>query len=359
MTEITLVPASHPSRHGRGADDNPPNRFEKLHLERDENWDPEEDPSPRTHFLRDLSKTIITFNDSPDIPFDAGLNPYRGCEHGCSYCYARNTHEYLGFSAGLDFESKIMVKENAPDLLRRELSSPKWKPQVLAMSGVTDCYQPVERRLQLTRRCLAVLAEFRNPVSIITKNFLVTRDLDLLRELAAHQAVHVHLSINSLDRDLARKLEPRAASPNLRLAAVEALAKAGVPVGVLVAPVIPALNDHEIPSVLAAAKAAGAGWAGTEILRLPLMVAPIFEHWLERNVPARKDKILGRIRALRGGKLNDSRFGHRMSGEGIFAEQISQMFHLARRKVGLSEDGPELSTAGFRRPEGRQLGLAL
>src|ERR1700690_755682 len=227
--------------HGRGAGRNPPNRFDRIRLERDEDWNPEEDASPKTQFLRDLSQTIITYNDSPDIPFNAGINSYRGCEHGCSYCYARNTHEYLGFSAGLDFETKIMVKENAPELLRRELSSPKWKPQVLAMSGVTDCYQPVERRLQLTRRCLAVLAEFRNPVSIITKNYLVTRDLDILRELAAHHAVTVHLSINSLDGELARKLEPRAASPSLRLAAVAALAKAGIPVGVLVAPVIPAL----------------------------------------------------------------------------------------------------------------------
>jgi DNA repair photolyase len=227
------------------------------------------------------------------------------------------------------------------------------------MSGVTDCYQPVERRLQLTRRCLAVLAEFRNPVSIITKNYLVTRDIDLLRELAAHHAVTVHLSINSLDGGLARKLEPRAASPKMRLAAVEALAKAGVPVGVLVAPVIPALNDHEIPSVLAAAKAAGAGWADTEIVRLPLTVAPIFEQWLERNVPGKKDKVLNRIRAIRGGKLNDPRFGARMRGEGIFADQISQMFHVARHKAGLPEDGPELSAADFRRPEGSQLALAL
>jgi DNA repair photolyase len=249
------------------------------------------------------------------------------------------------------------VKENAPELLRRELSSPKWKPQELAMSGVTDCYQPIERKLQLTRRCLAVLAEFRNPVSIVTKNYLVTRDLDLLRELAACQAVHVNLSINSLDSELARKLEPRASSPRQRLAAVETLSKAGVPVGVLVAPVIPALNDHEIPSVLAAARAAGAGWAGTEILRLPLTVAPIFEQWLERNVPDKKDKVLGRIRAIRGGKLNDPRFGSRMRGEGIFAEQISQMFHVARRKVGLPEDGPELSVAAFRRSEARQLRL--
>jgi DNA repair photolyase len=265
----------------------------------------------------------------------------------------------LGFSAGLDFETKILVKENAPELLRRELSSPKWKPQPLAMSGVTDCYQPVERRPQLTRRCLAVLAEFRNPVVITTKNYLVTRDIDLLRELAAHHAVAVHLSINSLDPELARQLEPRAASPKMRLAAVEALAKAGVPVGVLVAPVIPALNDHEMPSVLAAAKAAGAGWAYTEILRLPLTVAPIFEEWLERNVPGKKDKVLNRIRAIRGGKLNDPRFGSRMSGEGIFADQISQIFHIARRKVGLPEDGPDLSTAAFRRPEGAQLGLGL
>ena len=345
------------SFRGRGAASNPPNRFEKIHLERDEDWNPDEDPSPKTRFLRDLSKSIITFNDSPDIPFRASLNAYRGCEHGCSYCYARPTHEYLGFSAGLDFETKIMVKENAPDLLRRELSSPKWKPQTLAMSGVTDCYQPVERRLQLTRRCLAVLAEFRNPVSITTKNYLVTRDIDLLRELAAHHAVTVHLSINSLDGGLARKLEPRAASPKMRLAAVEALAAAGVPVGVLVAPVIPALNDHEIPSVLAAAKAAGAGWADMEILRLPLTVAPIFEQWLERNVPGKKDKVLNRIRAMRGGKLNDPRFGFRMRGEGIFADQISQMFHVARRKAGLPEDGPEMSTADFRRPEGSQLAL--
>jgi DNA repair photolyase len=228
---------------------------------------------------------------------------------------------------------------------------------MLAMSGVTDCYQPIERWLQLTRRCLAVLAEFRNPVCITTKNYLVTRDLDVLRELAAHRAVMVHLSINSLDGELARKLEPRAASPKMRLAAVEALAKAGVPVGVLVAPVIPALNDHEIPAVLAAAKAAGAGWAATEILRLPLTVAPIFEEWLERNVPGKKEKVLNRIRAMRGGKLNDARFGARMRGEGVFAEQISQMFRVARRKAGLDGAGPELSAAAFRRPEGSQMGF--
>lgn len=252
-----------------------------------------------------------------------------------------------------------MVKENAPELLRKELSSPKWKPQELAMSGMTDCYQPIERRLQLTRRCLAVLAEFRNPVSIITKNFLVTRDLDLLRELMACHAVRVNISVNSLSGDLARGLEPRASLPKQRLAALEALAQAGVPVGVLVAPVIPALNDHEIPAVLAAAKAAGAVWACTEIVRLPLTVAPVFEEWLECHVPEKKDKILGRIRQIRGGKLNDARFGSRMRGEGIFAEQIHQIFEIARRKAGIPERSPELCTAAFRRPQGPQMTLKL
>lgn len=252
-----------------------------------------------------------------------------------------------------------MVKEHAADLLRKELSSKNWEPQLLAMSGVTDCYQPVERRLQLTRKCLAVLAEFRNPVCIITKNYLVTRDLDFLSELAAHNAVMVHLSVNSLDSELSRKLEPRASSPHQRLAAVEALSKAGVPVGVLVAPIIPALNDHEIPAILAAAKSAGAGWAGREVLRLPLTVAPVFQQWLEHHFPEKKDKVLNRIRAIRGGKLNDARFGSRMRGEGIFADQISQMFHAACHKVGLAEDGPDLSAASFRRPGGPQLDLNL
>jgi len=356
---LPVVTVRQPSPPHRGAASNPPNRFEHLTLERDADWDPEQDPLPRTQFFRDLSSSIITFNDSPDIPFKASINCYRGCEHGCSYCYARPYHEYLGFSSGLDFESKIMVKGNAPELLRRELSSPKWKPQGLAMSGVTDCYQPIERRFQLTRRCLEVLAEFRNPVCVITKNHLVTRDLDLLRELARHNAAEVHLSINSLDADLARRLEPRAASPRGRLAAVEALARAGVPVGVLVAPIIPGLNDHHISAVLEEAAKAGAGWAGMEILRLPLTVAPVFQDWLERNEPGKKAKVLDRIRSIRGGKLNDPRFVERMRGQGVFAEQIRQMFHVARRKAGLAEDGPELSTAAFRRPPGSQMELEL
>ena len=359
MVQAGLVTDRPSSPHGRGAASNPANRFERISLERDADWDPEQDSAPATQFLRDRSQSIIAYNDSPDIPFSASINPYRGCEHGCSYCYARISHEFLGFSAGLDFETKIMVKEDAPGLLRKELASRKWKPQMLAMSGVTDCYQPIERRLQLTRKCLEVLAEFRNPVCIITKNNLVTRDIDLLRELAKHNAVEVHLSINSLDSDLARRLEPRASSPRHRLAAVEALAKAGIPVGVLVAPIIPGLNDHEIPAVLEEAGKAGAGWAGMEILRLPLTVAPIFQDWLERNEPGKKAKVLDRIRAIRGGKLNDPRFGARMRGQGIFAEQIRQMFRVGCRKAGLSEDGPELSVAAFRRPPGSQLELDL
>jgi DNA repair photolyase len=359
MAEVQSVSDSLSKPRGRGATSNPANRFESITLERDVDWDPALDPAPTTHFLRDASRSVITYNDSPDISFHASINPYRGCEHGCSYCYARISHEFLGFSAGLDFETKIMVKEDAPSLLRKELASRKWKPQLLAMSGVTDCYQPVERRLQLTRRCLAVLAEFRNPVCIITKNHLVTRDIDLLRELAKHNAVEVHLSINSLDPNLASRLEPRASSPRHRLAAVKELATAGIPVGVLVAPIIPGLNDHEIPAVLEESGKVGAGWAGMEILRLPLTVAPVFQDWLHHNEPGKKSKVLDRIRSIRGGRLNAPRFGERMRGQGIFAEQIRQMFHVACRKAGLAEDGPTLSAAAFRRPSGNQLELEL
>ncbi len=244
--------------HGRGAHDNPANRFELLHYEPDPDAPPDEMPAPVTRFYKDKTRSIIASNDSPDIGFDKSINPYRGCEHGCIYCYARPYHEYLGFSAGLDFETKILVKEDAPQLLRKELSSPKWEPQMVAISGVTDAYQPVERRLQITRRCLEVLAEFRNPVGIITKNHLVTRDADLLAELARHDAAIVYVGVTSLDPDLARMMEPRASAPSGRLAAVRELTAAGVPTGILIAPVIPGLNDHEIPAILAAAKEAGA-----------------------------------------------------------------------------------------------------
>ena len=305
-------------------------------------------------FLRDQTRTIINYNDSPDVGFEASINPYRGCEHGCIYCYARPTHEYLGFSSGLDFETKILVKEDAPELLRRELSSPRWQPKVIAISGVTDCYQPVERRLQLTRRCLEVLAEFRNPAGIVTKNHLVTRDLDLLGELARHEAAAVFLSITTLDRELARVMEPRASQPEARLAAIAAVAKAGVPVGVMVAPVIPGLTDHELASVIAAAAQAGARFAGYTALRLPFAIKDLFENWLSQHFPDKKPKVLSRIRAIRGGRLNDPRFGSRMKGEGVFAELIKDVFDLACRKAGIQERGPKLSTASFQRPASAQ-----
>jgi DNA repair photolyase len=351
------MPERPPPQRGRGTPINPPNRFEPLSYSRDPEWNDLEDPALETQFFKDTSRSIITYNDSPDVGFDASINPYRGCEHGCIYCYARPTHEYLGFSAGLDFESKILVKEDAPELLRRELSSPRWKPQVLAISGVTDSYQPIERRLQLTRHCLQVLAEFRNPVVIITKNYLVTRDVDVLGELARYEAVRVFLSVTTLDGSLSRVMEPRASHPTRRLAAIEALSQAGVQTGVLVAPVIPGLTDHELPSILAAAVRAGAKVAGYVTLRLPHGVGPLFEQWLGQHFPDRKDKVLHRIRAIRGGKLNDPRFNSRMRGEGIFAEQIRSLFALACRKAGIDGRGPALSTAAFRMPSNRQLPL--
>lgn len=343
----------------RGASNNPVNRFEPISIERDADWDPEQDPLPRTHFYRDLSQTIISRNDSPDVGFAATINPYRGCEHGCIYCYARPSHEYLGFSAGLDFETKIMVKEDAPELLEKAMSSPKWKPEPLGLSGVTDCYQPIERRLKLTRRCLEVLARFRNPVGIVTKNNLVTRDIDLLQELAAVHATVVFISATSLDTELRSVLEPRTSPPAARLSAIRALASAGIPVGVLVAPVIPGLTDHEMPAILQAAGEAGALYAGWEMLRLAYGLAPMFEQWLTTHRPLQKEKVLNAIRSVRGGKLNDSRFNARMRGEGLLADQISRMFHVACKKAGIQEDGPELSTAAFRRTQGPQLALDL
>ncbi len=352
------MPASEPIK-GRGASINPTNRFENLAYERDIDWNPEEDPLPRTQIIKDTTQTIIAYNNSPDVGFDAGINVYRGCEHGCAYCFARPTHEYLGFSPGLDFETKIVVKEDAPELLRKELSSTRWKPQVLAMSGVTDCYQPLERKLQLTRRCLEVLLEFRNPVCIITKNFLVTRDVDLLSELAKFNAVVVNISITTLDPALQPKLEPRAASPRARLEAIRILSEAGVNVGVLMAPIIPGLTDHEIVNVVGEAVKSGAKFAGCVSLRLPFAVKEIFSKWLEDHFPDRKDGVLNKIRALRDGKLNDSTFGLRMRGSGIFADQISQMFHVACRKAGLKDDPTPLSTEHFRRPGGLQMDLGI
>ena len=345
---------------GRGAAENPPNRFERLAFEPDpEMFGSDEDaPAPETVYYRDGSRSIIARNESPDVGFDTSINPYRGCSHGCIYCYARPTHEYLGLSAGLDFETRIFVKEDAPELLRRELSSPRWKPQVLVLCGVTDAYQPIERKLGLTRRCLEVLAEFRNPVGIVTKNHLVTRDVDLLQELARYGAASVNISVTTLDTKLQRVMEPRTSIPARRLAAIETLARAGVPVGVMVAPLIPGLNDHEMPAILEAAADAGARFAGFTVVRLPFAVKELFVAWLERHFPERKEKVLGRLREMRGGKLNESRFHARMRGEGEYAAQLRALFHATARKVGIDTRQPELSTGAFRRPPaGPQLGL--
>ncbi len=333
---------------GRGSSHNPRNRFEPFAFV------PDGAPAgPSTRFFKDRSRSIIAYNDSPDVGFDASVNPYRGCEHGCIYCYARPTHEYLGFSAGLDFESRILVKEEAPELLRKELSSSRWNPQVVALCGVTDPYQPVERRLELVRGCLKVFAAFRNPVAIITKNHLVTRDVDLLRELAAHDAAMVFISVTTLDGDLCGRMEPRTSQPHRRLDAIRALSAAGIPVGVLVAPVVPALTDHEMPAILAAAAEAGAGCAGYSLLRLPLGVSGLFKTWLEEHFPDRKEKVLNRVREIRGGKLNDSDFKTRMKGQGIFARQVEALFHATCRKLALPRRSRNLSTASFRAGTGQ------
>lgn len=342
---------------GRGSSDNPVNRFEGHYTDYELDEETGQKPTQDTRLYPDDTKEIISTNDSPDIPFEASINPYRGCEHGCIYCYARPTHEYLGFSAGLDFESRIMVKYDAPEKLRERLSSPKWEPKVIVMSGVTDCYQPVERKLEVTRGCLEVLAEFRNPVSIITKNYLVTRDIDYLSELAVHNAVHVTLSITTLDRDLARVMEPRTSQPPRRLKAIEKLANNGISVGVNVAPIIPGLTDHECVNILEAARKAGATHAGFTIVRLPYGVKDLFQDWLEQHFPDRKEKVLNKIRDMRDGKLNDSTFGKRFSGEGNFAKQIKDLFCVHSKRLGYNQQRSSLSTAAFRPAEGYQMKL--
>ena len=348
--------------HGRGARTDPANRFDRREV--DPTWFDDEPPAdaPPTTYHRDRSQSVLTRNESPDVPFSFGLNPYRGCEHGCAYCYARPTHEYLGHSAGLDFETKIYVKENAPARLREELSRPSWEPQPVVLSGVTDPYQPVERRRQLTRRCLEVFAEFRNPVSLITKSYLVVRDIDHLWALAQHQAAMVTLSVTTLDATLHRRLEPRASTPARRLEAIRRLTEAGIPVTVNVAPVIPGLTDHEIPAILEAAADAGAVAASWILLRLPYAVKELFDDWLERHVPDRRDRVLAAIRDSRGGDssdgpLNDTRFGSRMRGEGIRSDSIDSLFRTSARRLGLANELPPLSASAFRPPGPVQLDL--
>ena len=341
---------------GRGTGLNPLNRFEEIDFEpAEEELDKQE--KPKTVFYRDVSKSILTYNESPDTGFDVGINPYRGCEHGCVYCYARPTHEFLGLSSGLDFETKIFVKENAPELLRKELGKKKWQPQTVAISGNTDCYQPAEKHFQLTRKCLEVLLEFNNPVGLITKNYLITRDIDILSKLASINAALAVISITTLDPKLAGLMEPRTSRPHLRLKAIEELTKAGIPTMVLVAPVIPGLTDHEMPKIIESAVNAGAKRAAYVMLRLPYSVSDLFTEWIETHYPNRKNKILNRIKSVRKGKLNSAEFGDRMVGDGIFAEQVKDIFTLACKKNGLTNHNIKLSADNFINPDNKQINL--
>lgn len=347
------------SRHfiGRGTDSAPPNRFERVRQEADREQlaaDDELLADERrlpTVFLEDNAATVIRENDSPDIPMRYSINPYRGCEHGCAYCYARPGHETLGMNAGIDFESRILVKHDVAVLLRRELNRPKWRCEPIMIAGVTDCYQPAERRFQLTRSILEVVLEARQPVCIVTKNALILRDLDLIRPLAERRLIHVGISITTLDAELARTLEPRTATPQAKLRAVRELSAAGVPVRAMVAPVIPGLTDNEIPAILQAAAEAGARGASFVMLRLPYAVAPIFSQWLRTHRPLAAERVESLLRGMRGGKLYKAEFGTRMRGSGPYAEGIARTFAVFKKKLGLDADWPELDTSQFRPPE--------
>jgi DNA repair photolyase len=339
---------------GRAAGVDPPNRFERVRVEDDlEQVSAEDVPDIRrlpTQFLPNASKTLITENNSPDVPFRYSINPYRGCEHGCAYCYARPGHETLGMNAGLDFETRILVKYDAPQLLREELARDGWRGEMISISGVTDCYQPAERKFRLTRGCLEVMLDARQPVGIVTKNALVTRDLDVLAPMAAENLAHVFVSVTTLDDSLARTMEPRTATPQARLRAIRELAAAGVPVGAMVAPIIPGLNDQEIPAILEAAAEAGAKTASYLLVRLPWAVRPIFEEWITRSYPDKADRVLGLIRSTRDGRMNDHQWGSRMRGEGPYAEQIAQTVAVFKKKLGLNRQLPPLDSTKFAPP---------
>ncbi len=327
-------------RKGRGAVSNASGRFEPAtRVATDDGWGGGDEAAPalETQYLRDSAKTIIARNDSPDVPFDRSVNPYRGCEHGCIYCFARPTHAYLGLSPGLDFESRIFVKEDAPALLRAELSKPSYRCKPITLGANTDPYQPIERKLNLTRRILEVLKEFQHPVCIVTKSALVQRDIDILGALARDRLVSVAVSLTTLDRTLARKLEPRAATPERRLETVAALAAGGIPVAVLASPMIPALNDTELESILEAATARGAGAAGYIFLRLPLELAPMFEEWLQAHYPGKAKHVMSLIRQSRDGKAYQAQWGTRMRGTGAYAEMLRVRYEAAIHRLGLDQ----------------------
>ena len=341
---------------GRGSGLNPGNRFESVRLHvLGEHLDETLAENPygtqvKTRILPDQTKSFINPVDSPDLSMKWTINPYRGCEHGCIYCYARPGHEYLGMSSGLDFETVILAKHDAPSLLRRELAKRSWRGEAITMSGVTDCYQPVERKLEITRRCLEVFVECRQAVGIITKSKLILRDLDLLSKLREHRAVHVAISITSLDNELASKMEPRASSPRDRLQTVRELSAVGIPVTVMTAPILPGINDREIPALLEAAAGAGATSAGWVMLRLPYQIKDLFLEWLQRCFPDRAAKVESFIREMHGGELYDARHFVRQRGEGPMAQQIAATFRLFAKKHGLDKQRHALNEEAFRRP---------
>ena len=351
---------------GRGALSNAVGRYEKqTRVLVDDGWDDgwrSDDlalPTLRTHVVHDASRSIIARNKSPDISFDQSINPYRGCEHGCIYCFARPSHAYLGLSPGADFESRLFAKPNAAELLVKELSAPGYVPRTIAMGTNTDPYQPLEKKMRITRSILEVLRDFRHPVAIVTKSPLILRDLDILSDMAANGLAKAALSVTTLDRKLARMMEPRAGTPSRRLQAIASLAQAGVRTGVMFAPAIPALNDHEMESVLAAAAEAGAQSAGYVLLRLPLEIKDLFREWLEANVPGRAKHVMALVRSMRGGKDYDSQWNTRMKGTGPYAEMMARRFHMAVKKLGINQPSKPLSINSFRRPPriGDQLSL--
>ncbi|MES2703089.1 MAG: PA0069 family radical SAM protein [Bacteroidota bacterium] len=344
---------------GRGAQYNPKNRFLKgeyvqEHPEAIDDW---EEEKRQTEYIIDDSKTLVNAVTSPDVGMMYSANPYQGCEHGCIYCYARNSHEYWGYSAGVDFESRIVVKKNAPALLRKFFDNKNWVPATISLSGNTDCYQPIERKMRITRALLEICLEYRNPVGILSKNALVLRDLDIIQELAKHNLVRVFSSITSLDEDLRRVLEPRTASYRSRLKVVETMAKAGVPTGIMNAPLIPGLNDMHMHDVLKASSEAGARWAGYTVVRLNGAIGGIFKDWLYKAFPDRADKVWHQISECHDGKVNDSRWGNRIVGDGKFAELIKMQFDIYCKKYKLNEDRVELNTKDFRRPGNNQMTL--
>jgi DNA repair photolyase len=364
MATDPLAPPPAGPRRGRGATFNPDNRYrDATRIAVDDGWSHAPDPEMgepsrqvRTTVTIQLSRTAITRNRSPDVPFTQSINPYQGCEHGCIYCFARPTHAFLDLSPGLDFETRLFAKPDAPRLLREELAKPGYVCDPIALGTNTDPYQPIEREHRITRQVLEVLAEHEHPFSIVTKNALIERDLDILAPMAAKGMARAYLSVTTLDADLARKLEPRASAPARRLQAVRALADAGVPTGVMVAPIIPQLNDRDLEAILEAAAAAGATGAGWVMLRLPLEVAPLFRDWLATHYPDRAAHVMSLVQHLRGGKDYDAQWGKRMRGSGVFADIIEKRFEVACRRFGLNEEGAreKLDTSRFRRPAGRQ-----